>query len=314
MNGNSDVLALFHAQRGVARIAQLVDLGVDRTTIWRHRRKGTLIDLLPGVVRLASAPDTYQARVMAVQLQSAPEGYVSGFSAARMFGVPEMPRRRIFFTVPWRPPGQQAHCHQRVPLPPWAIRSESNWHCEDDVRLHDGYRLERPVSMLFTVAARCNDHRFARVADLAWKLGLFEPAEAQEYLDGYRGRGRSGVRRLERWLEATTGRARPMQSLFEIDVLDALRAAGLPEPEKQYALRLLSGEVIHLDLAWPDVQLAVEPGHSRWHDGDDDVERDRHRDNACGEVGWHVMRYSERARRDLRRMAAEIARTYRNRS
>ena len=44
--------------------------------------------------------------------------------------------------------------------------------------------------------------------------------------------------------------------------------AGLPEPIRQHPLLLLTGELIHLDIAWPEVRLAVEPGHSWWHGGD----------------------------------------------
>ena len=47
-----------------------------------------------------------------------------------------------------------------------------------------------------------------------------------------------------------------------------IERVGLPTPVRQLPLTLPSGEIIHLDLAWPDVRLAVEPGHSWWHGGD----------------------------------------------
>jgi very-short-patch-repair endonuclease len=245
---------------------------------------------------------------MALQLHTAPHGFLSGPTAALLRGVTGMPRRRIYATIPRR------DARQRARLPAWARRTESRWHTEADVTMFDGLRVERPLPMLASLASLLDRYRFRRAAECAWKLELFTPPEADAFLADWRGRGRSGVQRLERWLDETRGRVRPMQSNFEIDVLDALRAAGLPEPAKQHPLTLTSGVTIHLDLAWPDVRLAVEPGHSRWHDGDDDVESDRNRDNACGELDWHVMRYSERARRNPQQMVAEIARTYRNRA
>ena len=96
-------------------------------------------------------------------------------------------------------------------------------------------------------------------------------------------------------------------------MLDAVRRAGLPEPERQYPVTLATGEVVHLDLAWPDAQLAVEPGHSWWHGGDLKARADFARDRACGEVGWHVMRYDESARDDLPGLGAEVLATYRRR-
>jgi very-short-patch-repair endonuclease len=71
-------------------------------------------------------------------------------------------------------------------------------------------------------------------------------------------------------------------------------------------VKLLTGEVIHLDVAWPDVKLAVEPGHSWWHGGNLRTAADNARDRACGLVGWHVMRYGEDARKDLVSLVAEV--------
>ena len=92
-----------------------------------------------------------------------------------------------------------------------------------------------------------------------------------------------------------------------MDVLAALRGAGLPEPRRQHAVLLASGETIHLDFAWPDVLLAIEPGHSRWHAGRLKVGADYARDRACAELGWLVLRYDESARADLDALGSEVA-------
>ena len=102
-----------------------------------------------------------------------------------------------------------------------------------------------------------------------------------------------------RGCERVEASRRPSQSGFELDVLDAIRQAGLPEPARQYELTLPSGEVIHVDLAWPDVRLGVEPGHSWWHGGDLGQRRDQARDRACDAIGWRIVRYDEEDRKDL---------------
>jgi very-short-patch-repair endonuclease len=310
MMTDRDVLDIFHRQHGVAHTDQLTAAGLHRSTLWRAVRKGELVEIVPNVARLASAADTFEQRAMALQLQSAPHGYLSSFTSARIHGIWEMPVRPIFVTVPRRLPGQRPDCHQRTPLPRWVVRSESNWHDEDDVTLVDGFRLERPESMLFSIAARTNDHRFERIAEKAWHLGLVTPGSLRGYVDLYRRRGRSGVCRTLHWLDKVGGRSRAMQSNFEVDVLRAIRRAGLPEPRKQHAITLRSGETIHLDLAWPERRLAVEPGHARYHAGDALTERDDARDRACNELGWLIVRYSERAREDLDAVGQEIAGIY----
>ena len=142
-------------------------------------------------------------------------------------------------------------------LPAWVDRSESNWHDDDQVVLVGGFRLEEVNSMMFTLAAHLNDFRFERTAEEAWNRKLISPAGLHEYVERYRRRGRSGVARTVRWLDKTDGRKRAMQSGFEVEMVQAIRSVGLPEPQKQFPLRLPSGETIHLDLAWPDRRLAL---------------------------------------------------------
>ena len=82
-------------------------------------------------------------------------------------------------------------------------------------------------------------------------------------------------------------------------MLDAVRRAGLPEPERQHPLTLRNGEVIHVDLAWPRARLGVEPGHSWWHGGDLGQRSDQARDRACDEIGWRIVRHDESLRGEL---------------
>jgi very-short-patch-repair endonuclease len=306
-----EILDLFARQHGCAHVDQLRELGMSTSSTYRWRRRQVVIDIMAGVVRLAGSPMSFAAMAMAAQLQSRPEGYLSGFTAGALRGLSGMPRRRVYVTVPRRPTGHVPRCRQRQTLPSWIDRSESNWHDDRNVVLQGVFRLEEPYSMLFTIASAVNDHRFERIAEEAWKLRLITPPGLQRYVDDHRRRGRSGVTRTLHWLGRAEGRTRPMQSGLEVEFLQALRRAGLPEPTKQHPLKLRSGEVIHLDLAWPKVKLAIEPGHSWYHDGELLADRDRQRDRGCNELGWLVMRYSESARENLAACAAEIRNTYR---
>jgi hypothetical protein len=153
--------------------------------------------------------------------------------------------------------------------------------------------------MLFRLAAVFNQHRFQRAAEDCWHLQLVTPDVAAAYLAAIRRQGRTGVRRFEHWLEQTSLRTRPSESGLELDVLEAIRRAGLPEPERQFPLALRTGEVIRLDLAWPNARLGVEPGHTWWHGGDAGMERDDARRGACAEVGWLILPCTERVRDDL---------------
>jgi hypothetical protein len=119
--------------------------------------------------------------------------------------------------------------------------------------------------MLLGLATHLDDRRFERAAEDAWHLGLATPQQAAAYLAGMAGRGRIGFARFARWVDRAIVRARPAQSGLELEVAAAAVAAGLPEPARQHPVRLADGTLIHLDLAWPDLRLGIEPGHSWWH-------------------------------------------------
>ena len=97
---------------------------------------------------------------------------------------------------------------------------------------------------------------------------------------------------------------------MELDVLSALRRPDCPNPLASTRSTLLTGEIIHLDFAWPEARLAVEPGHTWWHGGNLRMTTDYARDRACGLVGWHVMRYGQDARADLPGLGREVHAMY----
>ncbi|SOC49146.1 Protein of unknown function [Blastococcus aggregatus] len=102
-------------------------------------------------------------------------------------------------------------------------------------------------------------------------------------------------------------------SHLEVLGVRVLRAAALPEPQRQYGIELPGG-VLHVDLAWPEVRLAVEFDGAAFHSGRDDWQRDLRRDAALAALGWVVLRfsYADVSERPAR-CVAQIAATYRSR-
>lgn len=298
-------LALFSSQHGVATLGQLIGLRLSPRTIGRARERGELVSVLPGVYCLGGGEPLFEARAMAAQLHCGESCFLNGTTAGALVGLRSMPRSRIQVTVPGR---------VRVSLPNWVEASMTSWFDPERVVVRpDGLRLADPYLMLLALARQFSDHRFERAAEDAWHRRLITPSGAAAFLEQYRGSGRLGIRRFARWLDKTRDQHSPAQRGLELDFVTAIRAVGLPEPQRQHPLRLLSREWIHLDLAWPEVKLAVEPGHSWWHGGDLGVRRDIARDRACGEVGWYVARYDESAREDLAAVGRELLNTYRER-
>lgn len=300
---DDELLTLAARQHGVIALRQLAVVGRSRSAISRARSRGLLVDVAFGVVRIASSPDTFLQRCMTLQLQADSVGFIGGPTAARILGLRAMPTHPINFTAP--------RTFRRTP-PSWADLHITRWYDEvaDRQLLANGLLVATPMRMLWGLAAAFNRHRFERAAEDAWNLGLIDPTSAVAYLERHRCRGKDGVARLEGWLEDALGRSRATQSNLERRLIDALEAVGLPTPERQYPLVVASGEVIHLDIAWPDVKLAVEPGHSAFHSARHAVRRDQARDRACVELGWHVVRFDESIRQDFASAARQVERIH----
>jgi hypothetical protein len=291
MNLAPEVLSLFTNQHWVASHQQLHDRGVSIRTLRRARHDGVVATVIPGIVRLAGSPETFASRAMALQLHTGADSFVSGFSAGALHGLRAMPRRIVEVTVPEM---------QRYVMPTWGRLHRSSWiDLERDVVDRGCLRVASPLRMLFRLASVFNQYRFQRAAEDCWHLQLVTPDSAAAYLAAVRRQGRTGVKRFEHWLEQTSVRTRPSQSGLELDVLEAIMRAGLPEPQRQFPLALRTGEVIHLDLAWPNARLGIEPGHTWWHGGDLGMERDDARRGACAEVGWVILPCTEAVRNDL---------------
>lgn len=300
------VLELAARQHGVVAAAQLrSEFDISTSAVARARRRGLLIPIAPGVLRIASSPETFDARCVALHLHARGEGYLSGWTAARIQGLRKMPPAPIHLTVPDR--GRRDH-------PEWASVHRSSWYsAADHMSTAEGISVATPLRMLFGLAATFNQFRFERAAEDAWHRGLITPVGAAEYLASHRCRGKDGVSRMERWLEHALTRPRPTQSDLERSLIQSIEQLGLPAPERQFPLELPIGERIHFDIAWPTLRLAVEPGASWWHGGDLAQRRDQARDRACGELGWLVVRFDESMRSDLDQSARQVARIYRRR-
>lgn len=304
---NSALLGLAARQFGVVSRPQLSELGISTAQLSRARRTGLIVDVTSRTVRLKSSPDTFLARCTAVSLHLADRGFLSGATAGRLHGLREMPHASIEAIVPAR---------DRPRLPLWVDLRRSNWF---DVRrdrrfLDGGATVAEPHRMLYDLAARLDDRRFRRAAEDCWHLKLLTPKSAAAYLGGHRKMGKDGTLRMQRWLDHALETNRPAESGLELDLLEALRAAGLPEPVRQHTLRLSNGSRIRVDFAWPDLKLCIEPGHSWWHGGDEGIRRDNERRLGALAIGWETVQLDESLRRDPAQTAAMVRVVYHRRA
>ena len=199
---SATALDVLGRQFWVADVGQLVAAGLSPRTIARARRSGVLVGVLPGVVRLAGAPETFRSRAMALQLHAGEPSFLSGPTAGRLLGLRGMPKRPIQITVPET---------RRVVVPSWARHVHTSWIDPelDIVERPDGLRVAAPLRMLFGLAGQFSQRFLERAAEDAWHRGLVRPDDASVYLAAVRRSGRGGVARFEAWLRAGRGQPPP---------------------------------------------------------------------------------------------------------
>ena len=300
---DSALLTLASRQFGVVSRVQLAELDCSTAQLSRARRRGLIVDVTSRTVRVRSSPDTFLSRCTAVSLHLGDRGFLSGVTAGRLRGLREMPHATIEAIAP---------AEDRPRLPDWVKLRRTAWFDarRDRCLLDGGATVAEPHRMLYDLAARLGDRRFQRAAEDCWHLSLLTPASAAAYLDQHRSMGKDGTLRMQRWLDHALGVGRPAESGLELDLLEALRSVGLPEPIRQHDLQLPNGHRIRVDFAWPEIRLCVEPGHSWWHGGDAGLRRDNERRLGALAIGWETVQLDESLRLDPAQAAAMVRTIY----
>ncbi|MFG2057343.1 endonuclease domain-containing protein [Micromonospora sp. NPDC048930] len=138
--------------------------------------------------------------------------------------------------------------------------------------------------------------------------GATNPTDLTAYL-GQR-RGERGARRFAAALSLVDGGA---ESLPESRLRVRLIGAGLPRPVTQHVITRNGRFVARVDLAWPDLKVAVEYD-GLWHQDADQFHRDRRRLNQILGDGWIVLHVtSKRMAEDFEGVLTEIRTALRTR-
>lgn len=270
-------------QHGVVTSAALIADGFGHNSIRRAVTAGTLIRVHCGVLRVATAPDTFEARCVAACL--ADESILlSGPAGARLWQYPyvDKPDHPIVLVE-----------HGRRPIKAGVETRQTNILEEIDVvRRPDGIRVANPVRTWFDCARDMSDERFEMLTE--WVLDRHAAASTLwTMLRRMQGPGRDGVARVRRVLGRRPTWQKPADSGLELRVLTALERRGVGPLVRQHRIRLDTGIDVHPDGALPEIRWAVEVDHVTWHGGRFEAQRDKGRDRQLRRVGWQVDRVTD---------------------
>ena len=165
--------------------------------------------------------------------------------------------------------------------------------CHDLASRHvtevDGLATTTVPRTIVDLAAILTQRHLAVVVDelLAGQRTTIE--QIHEVLDHVARRGKPGVRRLRRVVEARSPGPENGSALERIGARILINA-GLPAPHFEFSIPWEADR--RFDVAYPAQLLAVEWDSRRWHTQADALVRDRERDRRAVLHGWRVLRFT----------------------
>jgi hypothetical protein len=301
----SPAMAVFRRYHGHATAAMLTDASVGRLRRARLVEEGVLTLVHERVFRIASTPDTIEARCAALCL-AYPAGFITSTTSGRLLGLRRMgPQRDVEFQVP--------HGSNIGPIDGVRLRQTTRITAADTVLRPDGIRTASPARLGFDLAADLSEHDLASAIEQLIndrRCSAGQLAAVGRRLCHPR---RPGSFAFERALLARVpGGA--LESDPEVVVGRVLREHGIPVEAQTRLLHLPDGTNVRLDFSIPalrwGLEVDVHPTHFSLIGGSSD----RRRDRQCHLIGWQVERVTPFDLLDLEALGAELDALYRART
>jgi very-short-patch-repair endonuclease len=285
-------------QRNAISATQLDAAGVSRTERRRLLQQGVLHAAGRGVFIIGDAEAGWGTQLWCAVLAGGPDAVAFRRFAAAWWGMDGADAGIIEVAVP---PGRQsrvAHVHRVTPLP------------QSDLGTHLGLPLTTVGRTLADLGVVVGPEIVERSLEWALRNGYASLESLRAIVDTRSG---IGVRRLAGVLGTRPPGAPPTESDAETLFVQLVRQGGLPDPIRQYRLRL-RGRLVRLDFAWPVLRLAVEIDGAATH-GRDELPADLRRQNRILLDGWFILRYPwNLVAHDWRRVIGELREAWELRS
>jgi hypothetical protein len=277
------VAAVARAQYGLFTGNQAEKLGVTPRAMRTRLASGRWERVHPGVFRIAGAPLSWEGRARAACLTTE-LGLGSHLTAAHLYGHSGFgPVGRIDVTIPR---------HQR-PAPRAGIRyHESLAYDLAGATTLKGIPVTGPARTVLDVCSVVDDFRALAALDDTRRLKLASWPELWECLILHARRGRNGIARYRRVLDKRWGRAVPANEFARL-VERLFEDADLPAPQHEFSVTV-SGHHYRIDLAYPDLLIAIELDGRVAHDNERSFDEDPVRRNRLELAGWLVLNFTWR--------------------
>lgn len=283
---NQDVSRWASRHHGVVTAEQALARGCTIDQLRRAVDRGELTSAHRNVFRVSAAPRTWEQRTLVAVYAAGPGALASHQSAAALWGLDGGTRGRPEIVAPrhlrsWA--SDLARCHESKDLhlaqPTSRLSIPCTGLCRTLIDLGAVLPIE-PVQAAIDDAVRRNL--------CSWDDLLHTLAQHSK-------QGRRGAGPLRAILEECYGTRVP-DSRFNRLVERLIIDSGLGRPVVEHSILDANGRfVARVDLAYPDLRIAIELDGRRHHLSAKAFEADRPRQNHLELLGWIVLRYTWRA-------------------
>jgi very-short-patch-repair endonuclease len=266
-------------QHGVFTLAQALESGYSRSTVYRRVAAGEWSAPAPQVFRVEpSSAASWRTATMAYTLSIGGAACrQSALALHGLFGPPAEPEIVVLRT---RRTGARAPAPSTDRLPPI------------DLTVVDGIRTTAPPRTLIDVAGRLPRARFEDVLDTAIVRRAVTVDRLRARAQDLWAPRRNGCAIVLELLAARDPGLHLARNVWEAKVVREARRLGLPTPCLNFRVRV-GGRVRYLDLAWPDAKVAVEFDGFVPHSTRRVFDDDRLRQNDLVAAGWIVFRVTK---------------------
>jgi very-short-patch-repair endonuclease len=264
-------------QGGAFSRSQAIAAGYTPGQISVRIRRGHWCQVLPRVYAAAGTPLGSLGHLWATHLSAGPSSVISHVTAAALWDLPVADDGLIHLTVP---PDQRPRLSSPVRLHRLDIDNR------DRAQVGCLPVTSRAATLLDCLPMLGRTDAIT-LLDRAIQQGWLKPVQLQRRLA--RAPGRHGNRALRRLLAVVQPGA---HSAAERALHRLLNRNGVTGWRPQHAVRLPSGRIAVLDVAFPLQRIAVEVDGHAWHSDPERFQRDRSRQNELVTAGWTVLRFT----------------------
>lgn len=265
-------------QYGILSAAQAAALGFTANAIRTRVDAGRWERVLPGVYRIAGAPERGRQAASAAVLWAGEDALVSHEAGAVLWGLDGVVTRRVEVMVPYA-------CTRRHPA---VVVHRTKQLATVDRDLLHGIPITSVARTLVDLAGAVDAAVLEVALESALRQNLTTCPFVEWRLRELGGTGRTGTAVLRRLLEERGRGVAALESALEAAVWRLLLGTDLPYPVRQHTVTV-AGRLVRLDFAWPDVLVAVEADGYAFHRGRRAFVDDRARTAALVAAGWRVI-------------------------